>query len=224
MLHAVYLILVNELRMASKLKIPLLLILAVIIILIMLRLAVWQLGRAEQKQQILDQVSMRAEKDSMPLLELLKGSEVNKLKYRRVSISGFYKHEKSIYVDNQVLSGQVGYRVFTPFELGDGEFVMVNRGWIPAGESRAQLPKFTTSQMQLTLLPLVVELAPEQIPEADERPSTHDDSQFTIAWLDINDEWVAKHKGYAFQWLMMAVAFFIACLVLLIRYSMKKDD
>lgn len=269
MLHAVYLTLVKKLRMSSKLKIPLLLILAVVIILIMLRLAVWQLDRAEQKQQTLDQVRQQAQLPSGRLLTLLKESDINDLKYRRVSISGKYVHEKSIYVDNQVVAGQVGYRVFTPFMLDDGQFVMINRGWVSVGSSRASLPEFTTpdthqvlhgrlnsapaqpplwnddypvaqgsvwaylpldeyaSQMQLTLLPLVVELAPRQAGDAEaleagELVSSRDDAQFIIAWQNIDDEWVAKHQGYAFQWLMMAVAFFIACLVLLVRFSMKK--
>jgi len=46
--------------MSAKIKIPILLILAVVIILAMLRLAVWQLDRAEQKQATLDQVISRA--------------------------------------------------------------------------------------------------------------------------------------------------------------------
>ena len=178
-------------------------------------------------------------------------------------------HEKSIYVDNQVVAGQVGYRVFTPFMLDGGQFVMIDRGWISVGSSRANLPEFTTpdihqvlhgrlnsapaqpplwnddypvaqgsvwaylpldeyaSQMQLTLLPLVVELAPLQADGAEaletaDVVSNSGGAQFVIAWQNIGDEWVAKHQGYAFQWLMMAVAFFIACLVLLVRFSMKK--
>ena len=67
--------------MSSKLKMPLLLILAVVIILTMLRLAVWQLDRAEQKQQTLDQVRQQAEMPSGRLLTLLKESDINDLKY-----------------------------------------------------------------------------------------------------------------------------------------------
>ena len=65
------------------------------------------------------------------------------------------------------------------------------------------------SQMQLTLLPLVLELQPKQ--------AGVDDTQFKIVRPEINDQWVAKHHGYAFQWLMMAIALFVASCILLLR-------
>ena len=72
--------------------------------------------------------------------------------------------------------------------------------------------------MQLKLLPLVLELAAVQ--------STETDKQFKRVRPEINDQWVAKHKGYAFQWLMMAIAFFVACCVLLLRTiaTSKRDN
>ena len=63
------------------------------------------------------------------------------------------------------------------------------------------------AQMQRKVLPLVVELAPDQAGSEGLRQQ----------WSTINDKWVAKHQGYAFQWFAMALAFFIACLVLLLR-------
>ena len=63
------------------------------------------------------------------------------------------------------------------------------------------------AQMQRNVLPLVVELAPDQ--------AGSDGLQ--QQWSTIDDKWVAKHQGYAFQWFSMALAFFIACLVLLLR-------
>jgi len=240
--------------MSAKIKIPILLILAVVMILTMLRLAVWQLDRAEQKQAILDQVNSRASKPTVALTSLPNEMNVTADKYRNVSVVGQYLHGKSIYVDNQVVEGQVGYLVFTPFLIDSvNQVIMVNRGWLSVGESREQLPTFSTfdgpqtlegrlntppaqpplwdesypiaqgqvwaylplgeyaSQMQLKLLPLVLELAPKQ----------SDDPAFKIVRPEINDQWVAKHKGYAFQWLMMAIAFFVACCVLLLRVMRK---
>ena len=242
--------------MSAKIKIPILLILAVVIILTMLRLAVWQLDRSEQKQTILDQVVNRSAKPSVSLKSLLNGISISDDRYRNIRAKGQYLQDKSIYVDNQVVEGQVGYLVFTPFRVdGVDQVIMVNRGWLSVGESREQLPAFTTpkgiqtlegrlnsppaqpplwnesypvaqgdvwaylpldeyaSQMQLKLVPLVLELAPKQTGLSD--------SQFKIVRAEINDQWVAKHKGYAFQWLMMAIAFFVACCVLLFRTISK---
>ena len=242
--------------MSAKIKIPILLILAMVIILSMLRLAVWQLDRAEQKQATLDQVISRASEPPAPLSSLLNKINIADHKYRNITAKGRYLHDKSIYVDNQVVEGQVGYLVFTPFEVdGVNGVIMVNRGWLSVGASREQLPTFTTFngtqvlegrlntspaqpplwsenypvaqgnvwaylplseyafQMQLKLLPLVLELAPKQREGSD--------PQFKIFRPEINDQWVAKHKGYAFQWLMMAIAFFVACCVLLFRTISK---
>lgn len=242
-----------------KIKLPLLLILAVGLVLAMLRLGVWQLERAEQKAVLLNQVKTRAEVPPVDLQSLLVGFDTT-MRFRNVLATGRYLADKSIYIDNQVIDGQVGYRVFTPLLLSDSNTtVMVGRGWISVGESRAQLPEFDTStdiitvegrfnnppakppiwddkyqvadgqrwqylplqnyaeQMRLTVLPLVLELAPEQA-KPEFKP------QFKRAWADINDEWVAKHQGYAFQWFAMALAFGIACLVLLVRRNRTVND
>jgi len=244
--------------MFQKIKIPLLLLLAIVIILAMLRLAVWQLDRAEQKQLLLDQVTERSEQAVIPIADMLSDFNGSELRYRNVSVTGRFRHQDSIYIDNQVVNGNVGYLVFTPFELNgaNNQAIMINRGWLPVGVSREVLPQFTTpeglltlagrlnkapeqpplwddkyqvaqgavwaylpldkyaSQIELKLLPLVLELAPKT---QDGGASSAEGADFVIKWAEIDDQWVAKHQGYAFQWLMMALAFFIACLVLLLR-------
>ena len=238
--------------MSVKIKYPLLLILAIILILGMLRLAVWQLERAEYKQANLDLMLSRSKLASQDLRNMLNDLSVENGRYRNVSVIGHYMPAKSIYIDNQVVQGQVGYLVFTPFNLRDSDHtVMVNRGWLSVGDSREELPLFETNkheqtlhgrlntppekpplwndtyavaqgkvwaylplsqyeaEMQLKMLPLVVELSPIE--------NSKKGSKFKIFWQPIGDQWVAKHKGYAFQWLMMAIAFFIACCVLLLN-------
>ena len=252
--------------MFSKIKLPILLVLAIVIVLAMLRLGVWQLDRAEQKTELLNQVKAYSRLPAAELKSLL-GELDAAMRFRKVVATGRYLAEKSIYIDNQVLAGQVGYRVFTPFLISESSasintnnVIMIDRGWISVGESRAQLPAFISSaetitlagrlntppakppiwndkysvsdgqlwqylplqeyakQMQLTVLPLVLELAPELTDsELGSQLEPRPDPQFKRMWLEIDDEWVAKHQGYAFQWFAMALAFCIACLVLLIR-------
>ncbi|HEX5048963.1 MAG TPA: SURF1 family protein, partial [Gammaproteobacteria bacterium] len=43
-------------------------------------------------------------------------------------------------LDNMVHDGVAGFYVLTPFRADAGGWVLVNRGWLPAGPSRADLP------------------------------------------------------------------------------------
>ena len=244
----------------SPWKLPLLAIIAVLLVLSMLRLGVWQLTRADQKQVIVDQLSSQSQLPAMLKEELLKSQNTNDLRFRMVTLSGHYAAQKTVFVDNQVVNGQVGYQVFTPFIVDNSEnAIMVARGFVAVGDSRNVLPTVQTSQtriqiegrlnlppakppmwndeypifegarwqflpiadlakqLHLDLFPLVVELPPNK---AKESAITND---LVRQWSVIDDQWVAKHKGYAFQWFAMAAAFFIACLVLLLRTLSTKN-
>ncbi|MEM7358531.1 MAG: SURF1 family protein [Pseudomonadota bacterium] len=239
----------------TKTKKATLLLFGLIICLSMIRLGYWQLGRAVEKQQILDQVQQRAQIDSVPLSDLVfsaNEADFEEYVYRQVMNTGTYLVDKSIFIDNQVKDSKVGYRLLTPMTLPGKEWhVLVDRGWIGVGESRAVLPQFTTApgevtlggrlqrpaakpplwndeypvskdqvwqflpideyagQMQLKLMPLVLELAPDDESEIE--------ASLQREWARIDDQWVAKHRGYAFQWFAMAAAFFVACMILFIR-------
>lgn len=255
MVRAVYLILVKELRMSDESPItapawrtPLLCVVAILMVLGMLRLGVWQLDRADQKRDIADQLEARSSQAATPLIELVQGSKVESLRFRKVLLKGRYLQNKDFYVDNQVVNGQVGYQIFTPFQLEQSAtLIMLARGWVSVGESRQKLPEVETPSGSMVLqgrlnaapaqpplwddkyavsegdvwqylpmlevanvlpskvFPLVVELA----------PGAGDDPTLVRKWPEIDDQQVAKHLGYAFQWFAMAAAFFIACLVLL---------
>lgn len=229
---------------------PMLLLLAVVVCLLMLRLGIWQLDRADQKQQILDQQQALLQQAPVALSELINSSDTPILdRFTPVTITGEYL-ATPLYVDNRVLDSQVGYQVFMPFKLSNlDQWVMVDRGWLPAGADRAVLPEFETpsgtlflsgrlnrapekpplwsddyavnqgavwaylpleqveAQLQIPLLAMVVELAPNS--DASDEPIRR--------WAKIDDQWVAKHHGYAFQWFAMAAAFLIAVVVLVIR-------
>jgi len=57
-----------------------------------------------------------------------------------VTASGEYDPRHQILIDNKVHAGHVGFDVVTPLRLADGRTVLVDRGWIALGASRATLP------------------------------------------------------------------------------------
>ncbi len=230
-------------------RLPLLGIIAMIMILAMLRLGIWQLDRAEQKRDIANKLQARAS-FSVRDIASIAGLNPEEIRFRSIRLTGKYLSEQTIFVDNQVVNGGVGYQVFTPFKVDSFDhLVLVARGWVSVGVSREELPTIDTNDQQQELVgrlnnppaepplwnddysvqngsvwqylpisevssvldakvfPLVVELAPE----------ASDSAELVRKWPEIDDQWVAKHQGYAFQWFSMALAFFIACLVLLIK-------
>ncbi len=121
-----------------KIKIlPLILFLVVLVGL--LRLGFWQLGRADEKRQLLaeqQQTLQQAEIDLVTLLATTKQS-----RYQRVKLVGKYLPEQQFLIDNQIYKGKVGYFVMTPFVLAaNQQLVLVNRGWVKATGSRDILP------------------------------------------------------------------------------------
>jgi surfeit locus 1 family protein len=62
------------------------------------------------------------------------------LRYRPVTVAGAYDAARQIYIDNRVHAGRAGYHVVTPLVLDDGRAVLVVRGWVPAGATRAEIP------------------------------------------------------------------------------------
>ncbi len=61
-------------------------------------------------------------------------------RYEHVRLTGLYLPEHQFLLDNMTLNGAVGYRVLTPFVTDAGTVVLVDRGWVPLGRSRAELP------------------------------------------------------------------------------------
>src|SRR6266581_1706550 len=74
----------------------------------------------------------------------------------------------TLFLDNKVLRGVAGYHVLTPLALEGGDLhVLVDRGWIPAGD-RSRLPSVPTPEGLQTIEGIAVvpsrryiELAPE---------------------------------------------------------------
>ena len=98
----------------------------------------WQQGRMEQKQ------ALRAKFDAAVAMApaALPGdaSDWSAWRYRPVAVEGVFDAARQILVDNKIEGGRAGYHVVTPLVLRDGRAVLVDRGWIAAGETRAQLP------------------------------------------------------------------------------------
>lgn len=114
-------------------------------------LGVWQLGRAEEKQQLLDRQEQRG-RDSPLRLSAQTGADPEALRYRRIVVEGEYDAAQQFLIDNQVVNGRAGYYVLTPYKMRHSDqAVLVNRGWVPAGADRRVLPDVNIVEKQQTV-------------------------------------------------------------------------
>lgn len=104
---------------------------------ITLGLGFWQLQRADQKRELLATYESRRQSAPIPVTSVDQGSEHL---YVRVEVDGVPDTGHQFLLDNRMRNGRPGFEVLTPVALADGTWVLVNRGWIAAGATRAQLP------------------------------------------------------------------------------------
>ncbi len=110
-------------------------LLTCVLIALLLSLGRWQLRRADEKRQLFD--SFAAGTGATRPIDL----ETPRLRrYQHVEASGHYDQARQILIDNMVNAERAGYFVITPFALSGGGWVLVNRGWVPLGASRAERP------------------------------------------------------------------------------------
>ena len=118
---------------------------AVVTIVAFVNLGFWQLRRHDEKVQLRDAVAAAQAMDPIPILEAPAGS------YRRVTASGTFDGS----LQTRVLRSQAGvsgYHVLTPFLLGDGTAVLVDRGWISLDAEMPQ-PFGRVTEIEGTLWP-----------------------------------------------------------------------
>jgi len=115
---------------------------------ILVNLAFWQLDRADEKSQLLDTYNQRRIAEPQQLSQLLEGGEYL---YVRVNTIGKYDNSSPLLLDNRVRRGRPGYEVISPFQTVDGQWLLVNRGWIGSGLDRRVLPEINDVSGDVTL-------------------------------------------------------------------------
>lgn len=109
-----------------------------VLFVVLLILGFWQLDRAQEKRALLAgfadaQAQLPHPVDSASALAALS-------RFDPVQLRGRYVPDRQALLDVQMHRGEAGYRVWTPLALTDGTWVLVDRGWVPAGVDRSVLP------------------------------------------------------------------------------------
>ncbi len=113
---------------------------ALVLIAVLLALGFWQLDRAEMRRAQDARQQARAQLTPVYITRFPEDGTLAELAGRQVRLRGRYLPHQFLR-DNQVLDKRLGYYVLTPFALATyQQIVLIDRGWVPAGPSRRQLP------------------------------------------------------------------------------------
>jgi surfeit locus 1 family protein len=123
-------------------------VLALAVVLAFVRLGVWQLHRADEKRSLLAEYAA----GQKSLVDFDRADLTRLPRYQRVQASGKFDSAHQIFLDNMPSqNGFPGYRVLTPLTLADGRIALIDRGWVPLGKTRADLPNTAVPEHERTV-------------------------------------------------------------------------
>lgn len=99
-------------------------------------LAPWQLGKNTRTSRENNQIASSLNTEPVPLTSVLphQDSSAPDAQWRRLTATGHYRPEAQVLVRLRTDDGDPSYEVLTPFAVDGGPTVLVNRGYIKAGE------------------------------------------------------------------------------------------
>ncbi len=197
-------------------------------------LAIWQLSRAEEKQQLLEDHQQRGIAQPVALASL---KDQPDQQYVRVKVRGEYDNRSPLLLDNRVRHGRPGFEVISLFQTMTGQWLLVNRGWLQGSMDRTQLPPIDDIDGEVELTGYLYQSPGEQIMLGEDRWAVEDgpkiiqnaapekvaeklslpiygytlrlDEQqpgaYETGW-DVVNLMPGKHTGYAVQWTALAMA------------------
>ncbi|WP_153101472.1 SURF1 family protein [Paraburkholderia hayleyella] len=127
---------------------PALLILLVVAVTV--RLGFWQRDRAHQKETLQAHITQfeHAPAQSVGATPLV----LNEIEFHRVRALGQFVSGQVVYLDNRPYQDQPGFYVVMPFQLKQGGYVLVNRGWLPRNmNARETIAPYTTPSGEIEI-------------------------------------------------------------------------
>ena len=202
----------------------------------LIKLGFWQIERAFEKEQRQERIQALSQRDALTLTQVkaLEGLQdgINDLP---IKLTGSFDANRIFLLDNQPNKGRLGYRVYQIIESND-DTILVNLGWVQGSIDRSVLPEITPVTGQHTITGHVrevevgIQLQAQNLADAawPLRVQQIELDKFSVligkkllpfvVYLDTKEtlgykkNWQPivmppeKHRGYAFQWFSLALA------------------
>ena len=104
-------------------------------------LGFWQIERGAEKDQIVSNFEEAQTKQPLPISN-------NSKKWDRVYVNGALDKSKTIFIDNTIYKGALGYKVVAPLILDMDEIILVDFGWTKQPERRGDVKTVEISSNQ----------------------------------------------------------------------------
>ncbi len=131
---------------------PWMFLLSAVFFAVFIALAVWQVNRVFEKQQIQQEIAsanlgapliLQAAQDEQQLLTHL---------HYKARAKGHFLTEQCFYVENVIFKGSPGLYVYCPFRMEkDSRMLLVNMGWMKEPQLRLQLPAYEVDKNNLSI-------------------------------------------------------------------------
>lgn len=132
----------------------------------------WQLDRLGWKEKLIEQTTLKAGSIQHVLTTL---DVVSDNEFKAGVLRGKFVYPREVLIEAKVYDGEPGYHVITPFIVGDGGIVFVNRGWAPLSYKPGNPPLWDLNPGQSRQIFGMVKainepnmFVPENRPERDE--------------------------------------------------------
>ena len=209
-----------------------LLLFTVFFLVVFVRLGYWQLERAEEKEA--QRIAQAVSEDAQPMTLSQAQRARSRLSGQLIEDRGRFLDETVFLRDNVIFQGTVGFEVMRLFRSEAGDIALVNFGFVPGGSDRSVLPSVPAltgvnalsgrlyfsewaSDAGIELYTGWPRITPTQSPLANGNLAGLSLLPFIVR-LDVSHPdalprfWpltvtsAEKHRGYAVQWFLMAVA------------------
>lgn len=169
--------------------------LALLMVPVFILLGWWQIERGVERQELQNTIEQRRGEPPVTINEII--VDVDSLRFRKVSVRGVFEPDYTILLDNAIHQGQAGYYVLTPLHIaGTSLHLLVNRGWVSAGNSRDILPAIDIPTEELALTGFVEIPKPRRfslgVPEQNK-------NSWPQRWLYLDIDKFSKAVNYTLQ-------------------------
>jgi surfeit locus 1 family protein len=203
----------------------------------------WQLNRAAHKADLQTRLQQAARGPAVLIGR--DPIDAGSLLYHPVEARGQFDAQRTVYIDNRVHQGTVGYLIASPLRLTRSDrYVLVERGWVAAGPDRKTLPTVVTPPGEVEIKGIATPANPplfelsQQVQAGNLWQNLTVDRYRQRFGIDLQPiiiqqhnevpdglvrDWqppslgIERHRGYALQWFAMALAILILYVVLNVR-------